>query len=217
VTKPITLSREIACKTCGGSGAETTEICSRCKGTGSLRQKKGLFTLGQTCPSCSGAGKTTKKTCSSCRGNGSTVKTETIKVKIPPGADTGSRVKLKGMGGAGMRGGPSGNLYIHLSVKPHPLFKREGNDLYVEVPVTIREATLGAKIKVPTIEGGVTMTLPPGTDSGKKFKLKGKGIPHTKTRSKGDEFVVVKITVPKNVTAKTKEALEEVEKAYDKP
>jgi molecular chaperone DnaJ len=135
-------------------------------------------------------------------------------VKIPPGADTGSRVKLKGMGGSGLRGGPAGNLYIRLTVKPHPLFKREGNNLIVEVPVTVSEATLGGKIRVPTLDGDVTMTLPPGTDSGKKFRLKGKGIPHSKTGIKGDEIVVIKITVPKNINEKTKEALKEVEKAY---
>jgi molecular chaperone DnaJ len=214
VTKPLTLKREVACKACGGSGAEATETCSHCKGTGSLRQKKGFFTLGQACPACHGTGKIVKKTCSACGGNGKNLTTESIKVKIPPGADTGSRVKLKGMGGAGMRGGPSGNLFIHLRVKPHPVFKRDGNDLSVEVPVTVNEATLGAKIQVPTIEGSVTMTLPSGTDSGKKFKLKGKGIPGIKTGRKGDEFVVIKITVPKNITTKTKEALKEVEKAY---
>ena len=214
VTKPITLRREIPCKSCGGTGAEATQTCPHCKGTGSLRQKKGLFTLGQTCTACRGSGTIATKICRTCTGNGSTLVTETIKVKIPPGAGTGSRVKLKGMGGAGARGGPSGNLYINLTVKPHSLFKREGNNIYVEAPVTINEATLGGKISVPTLEGTVTMTLPPGTDSGKKFKLKGKGIPSVKTGSRGDEFVVIKITVPKNVTTKTKDALKEVEKAY---
>jgi molecular chaperone DnaJ len=147
-------------------------------------------------------------------GKGSTVVTETIKVKIPAGADTGSRLKLKGMGGAGLKGGQPGNLYINLTVKPHSLFRREGNDIYVEVPVTVVEATLGGKISVPTIDGNVTMTLPPGTDSGKKFRLRGKGMPDAKTGVRGDEFAVIKIIVPKTVNAKTKEALKEVEKAY---
>ena len=128
--------------------------------------------------------------------------------------DTGSKVKLRGMGGAGVKGGPSGNLYIELTVRPHPIFKRDGNNIYVEVPVTVVEAVIGGKIKVPTLDSSVTMTLPPGTDSGKKFRLKGKGIPNKKTGIAGDQFAVIKIVVPKKVTNKTKEALQEIEKAY---
>ncbi len=119
------------------------------------------------------------------------------------------------MGGAGARGGPQGDLYIELTVRPHPVFKRDGNDLYIDIPLNISEAVLGGKIKVPTIDGSVTMTLPPGTDSGKKFRLKGKGVPHRKTGARGDEFAVIRIIVPKNVNDKTKEALEEIEKAYE--
>jgi molecular chaperone DnaJ len=215
VTKPITLTREVPCKSCEGTGAESSQICAHCNGTGSLKQRRGFFTLSQTCPVCKGRGRMVTKTCSICMGKGSTVVTETIKVKIPAGADTGSRLKLKGMGGAGIRGGQPGNLYINLTVKPHPLFRREGNDIYVEVPVTVVEATLGGKISVPTIDGNVTMTLPPGTDSGKKFRLRGKGIPDAKTGIRGDEFVVIKIIiVPKNVNERTKEALRELKKAY---
>ncbi len=170
--------------------------------------------MSQPCTACNGRGEIIAKVCSGCRGNGSTVKTESIKVKIPPGADTGSRIKLRGMGGAGVKGGPSGDLYIELTVIPHTLFKRDGSNIYVDVPVSVVEATLGGKIKVPTLDGNVTMTLPPGTDSGKKFKLKGKGIPDRKTGMRGDEFAVIKILVPKKVTNKTKDALEEIEKAY---
>jgi len=213
-TKPITLTREVPCKECGGSGAEAFQNCSNCKGTGSLQQKKGVFRLSQTCPACQGRGKTATKICKTCRGRGSTVTTETLKVKIPPGADTGSRVKLRGMGGTGARGGPSGNFYIEINVKPHPVFKRDGDDIYVDVPVRVSEAILGGKVSVPTLDGTVTMTLPPGTDSGKKFKLKGKGVPNVRTGVRGDEFVVIKIVVPRKVTEKAKEALKEVEKAY---
>jgi molecular chaperone DnaJ len=154
------------------------------------------------------------KVCKKCKGSGSTVGTNTIKVKIPPGADTGSRVKLRGMGSAGAMGGPAGDLYIELGVKPHATFERNGSNIYVDVPVTVIEATLGGKIKVPTLDGPVTMTLPPGTDSGKKFKLKGKGIPHRKSGVRGDEFAVIKIVVPKKVSSKTREALEAIGKAY---
>lgn len=214
ITKPITLTRESSCKTCGGTGAEASQTCSTCKGTGASQQRKGLFTMSQTCHACKGAGRIVTKICSACKGNGTTVTTETIKVKIPPGADTGSRLKLRGFGGAGIKGGPSGDLHIKLTVKSHPVFNREGDNIFVEVPVTITEATLGAKINVPTLDGNVSMTLPPGTDSGKKFRLKDKGIPNTRTGVKGDEFAIIKITVPKKVTPKIREALEEVEKAY---
>ena len=213
-TKSITLKREVSCSSCGGSGAESSQVCSRCKGAGAVKQSRGVFRLSQPCPACKGNGKIVTKACSTCRGKGSSASTGTVKVKIPPGADTGSRLRLKSMGGAGQKGGPSGDLYIELSVKPHPVFTRAGTSVYVDVPVTFKEAVLGGKIKVPTLDGSVTMTLPQGTDSGKKFKLKGKGIPNRKTGVRGDEFAVIKIIVPKNVDEKTKEALHEVEKAY---
>ncbi len=214
VIRQVTLTREAPCTVCGGSGAESLQTCSQCKGSGVLKQKRGFFSMGQPCPVCRGKGQMAVKTCSECRGIGSKHITETIKVKIPPGADTGSRVKLRGKGGAGAKGGHSGDLYIKLRVKPHPVFKRDGDDIYVESSVTIGDATLGGKIKVPSLDGTVTMTLPPGTDSGKKFRLKGKGIPNMRTGGQGDEFVVIKIVVPRTVTDKTKEALQEIEKAY---
>jgi molecular chaperone DnaJ len=213
-TKSITLKREVSCSSCGSSGAESSQVCSRCKGAGSVKQSRGVFRLSQPCPACKGNGRVVTKVCSTCRGKGSTASTGTVKVKIPPGADTGSRLRLKGMGGAGQKGGPPGDLYIELAVKLHPVFTRAGTSVYVDVPVTFKEAVLGGKIKVPTLDGSVTMTLPEGTDSGKKFKLKGKGIPNRKTGVRGDEFAVIKIIVPKNVDEKTKEALHEVEKAY---
>ncbi len=215
VTKSITLRREVPCASCKGTGAESSQTCSACKGAGSIKQSRGIFRLSQPCPSCQGQGRIVTKSCKTCRGNGSTLATETIKAKIPPGADTGSRLKLKGMGGAGPIGGTTGDLYIELTVRPHQMFKRDGSNIYVDVPVTIVEATLGGKIKVPTLDGPVNMTLPAGTDSGKKFRLKGKGIPNKKTGLTGDEFAVVKIVVPKNVSDKTKEALSEIEKAYE--
>jgi len=215
VTRSISLRREVSCKSCGGTGAESYQTCPYCKGAGSIKQSRGFFNLGQPCPQCRGTGKSVTKTCSACSGSGSALTTSTLKVKIPAGADTGNKIKLKGMGGAGAKGGPPGNLYIELTVRNHPLFTREGNNLFVDVPVNISEAVLGGKIKVPTIDGSVTMTLPPGTDSGKKFRLKGKGVPDRKGGIKGDEFAVIKIVVPKNVNDKTKEALEEIGKAYE--
>lgn len=214
VTKPITITREVPCKECNSTGAAAASSCPTCKGTGSVKQSRGVFRLSQPCRDCEGSGRVITRVCAKCRGNGSTVATETIKIKIPPGADTGSRVRLKGLGGAGTKGGPQGNLYIELTVQPHPVFKRDGNNLYVEVPVTVVEAVLGGKIKVQTLDGTVNMKLPAGTDSGKKFRLKGKGIPNKKTGITGDQYAVVKIVVPRKVSDKTKKALEEIEKAY---
>ncbi len=214
VIKPVTLTREAPCAACGGAGAEVSQTCTNCKGLGMIKQGRGFLSITQTCPSCKGRGSIAKKRCRQCNGSGVVLKTETLKVKIPPGADTGSRLKLKGKGGAGVKGGPAGDLYIEINVRPHPVFRRDGDNVYVEVPITIGEAVLGGKVKVPTLDGTVTMTLPPGTDSGKKFRLKGKGFPNTKTGVRGDEVVVVKIVVPKKMTEKTKEALQEVEKAY---
>jgi molecular chaperone DnaJ len=216
VTKPLSLRREVSCTQCGGSGAEDSQTCSNCKGAGVVRQGKGFFNISQPCPSCGGRGRIITKSCKACGGNGSVMIDDSLNVKIPPGADTGTRLKISGKGSAGTTGGHPGNLYIDLTVSEHPVFKRVRDDIYVDVPVTINEAVLGGKINVPTLDGSVTMTLPAGTDSGKKFKLKGKGIPHKKSGGKGDEFAVVKIIVPKNVTNRTKEALAEIEKAYKK-
>ncbi len=214
VTKPISLRREVLCKTCMGTGAASSQPCSRCKGMGSVKQSRGLFKVSQPCPACQGTGMKVLKVCNTCSGRGSSYGTETIKVRIPPGADTGSKVRLRGKGGAKPRGGQPGDLLIDLTVTPHPRFRRDGHDIYVDVPVMFDQAVLGGKITVPTLSGDVTMTLPPGTDSGKKFKLKGKGIPDRKTGIRGDEFAVINITVPKKVTNKTREALEEIARSY---
>jgi molecular chaperone DnaJ len=214
--KTISFRRDVSCVTCGGSGAENSQSCSNCKGAGVIRQGRGFFNMNQPCPSCGGNGRITTKVCAVCGGNGKSMKSESLNVKIPPGADTGSRLKLKGKGGAGSHGGPTGNLYIELTVRPHPVFEREKNDIYVDVPVTISEAVLGGKVEVPTLDGNVSMTLPPGTDSGKKFKLKGKGIPGKRAGIRGDEYALIKIIVPKDLTDAGKEALKEIEKAYKK-
>nr|MBC8412896.1 molecular chaperone DnaJ [bacterium] len=162
VTKPFSIRKESACSKCSGSGAEVSQTCSQCKGAGSVKQSRGMFKINQPCPSCRGQGKVVSKPCTACSGSGSAVATDTVKVKIPPGASTGSKVKIRGMGSAGMYGGPAGDLYIEITVQTHPVYRREGNDLYVDVPVTINDAILGSKIKVPTLDGDVNMTLPAG-------------------------------------------------------
>jgi molecular chaperone DnaJ len=214
VTKPITFNREVTCKSCNGSGAESSQVCDTCKGTGSIKISKGFFRMSQPCNVCGGTGRRVTKVCPSCGGRRKNLQTETIKVKIPRGADTGSRVKLKGMGGAGMGGGLAGDLHIEITIRHHPIFKRKGDDIYIDLPVTFGEAALGAKIEVPTIDGIAAMTLPPGTQGGQRLKLSGKGLPSTKTGVRGNQYVDIKIVVPKDITNKAKEAIKEMESLY---
>jgi len=214
VTRPITLTRENICGKCNGTGAEAYQTCDKCKGSGRLQASKGFFRMSQTCQSCGGTGKKITSVCKSCSGRGNILQTETIKAKIPAGVDTGSIVKLKNMGGAGQAGGPPGDLRIEVTIKPHPVFTRKDNDLYVDVPITFGEAALGAKIEVPTIDGIAVMTIPPGTQGGQKFKLSGKGFPSPKTGAKGSQYVIAKIVVPKDINNKTKEAIKEIEALY---
>lgn len=214
VTKTITFNRERTCKVCNGSGAESSEMCNVCKGSGSIKTSKGFFRMSQFCQACGGTGRKVKKVCPSCGGRGRILQAETVKAKIPAGVDTGSRVRLRGLGGAGESGGPPGDLHVEITVKPHRLFKRKGDDLYLDLPVTFGEASLGAKVEVPTIDGMAVMTLPPGTQSGQRFKLSGKGFPSPKTGVRGNQYVVIKIVVPKNVTNKAKEAIREIESLY---
>lgn len=214
VTRPITINREETCRTCNGAGAEAFETCRRCKGSGRQETARGFFRMTQTCPECGGAGRKVTKACKTCGGRGRTVSTETVKVKIPAGVDSGSRVRLKGRGNAGPGGGQPGDLFIEIAVRPHSIFKREGNDLLMDLPLTFGEAALGSKIEVPTIEGATVMTIPQGTQSGQKFKLTGKGFPSPKTGLRGDQFVMVKIAVPKDLSTRAKEAIKEIETLY---
>jgi molecular chaperone DnaJ len=214
VTKPITYNRETTCGKCNGSGAESYQVCEACKGSGNVTVSKGFFKMAQPCNACGGSGKRTTKACAVCRGSGKTQRTETLKVKIPKGADTGSRVKLKGMGGAGMGGGPSGDLIIEISVKPHHIFKRKVDDIILELPVTFAEAALGSRIEVPTMDGIAAMTLPPGTQSGQRFKLSGKGFPSPRTGVRGNQYVDIRITVPKDLDNKAKDKIKELDALY---
>jgi molecular chaperone DnaJ len=214
VTKTINFNREISCPSCGGSGALESQICDACKGQGTTKTSKGFFKMAQSCAVCRGTGRKITKSCSSCSGSGRIFKTESVKVKIPKGADTGSRVRLKAMGGAGSGGGPSGDLFIDITVTAHRLFRRKGDDIYLELPVTFGEAVLGARIKVPTIDGIAAMTLPQGTQGGQRLKLSGKGFPSPKTGTRGNQYVDIKIVVPREVTIKGKDAIREIESLY---
>ncbi len=214
VTKPITFNREITCKTCSGSGAETWQQCDKCKGTGRTAASKGFFRMAQGCPACGGTGRKITKYCGNCGGRGKVMHTESIKVKIPAGVDNGSKIRVRGKGAAGQASGPAGDLQIELTVKPHPLFSRKGDNIYLDLPVTFGETVLGAKIEVPTIDGAAAMTLPPGTQGGQKFKLTGKGFPNPKTGRRGDQFVDIKIVVPRDIPQRSKAAVAEIEGLY---
>lgn len=217
IIKTVTFNREVDCKACSGSGAETYRQCEKCRGTGKAATSKGFFKMSQQCDMCGGTGKKTTKACGPCNGMGKSFHTETIKVKIPAGADTGSRVRVRGMGGAGQGGGTDGDLQIEITIRPHALFTRKGDDIQIEVPVTFGEAALGAKIEVPTIDGVASMTLPPGTQSGQKFKLAGKGFPSKKTGHRGSQLINIKIVVPKNIPDAAITALNQIEALYPEP
>lgn len=213
-TRRMTVSREVPCGACRGTGVESTVSCPRCKGTGQVATTRGFFRLSQTCAECRGTGRKVTKACKPCGGRGGIPKSETVNVKIPPGVETGSTVRLRGMGNAGAGGGPPGDLRIRISVRPHKLFERKGNDIYLRLPVTFGEAALGAKIEVPTIDGSAVMTLPSGTQGNQRFKLSGKGFRPPDGGQRGDMFVDIAIAVPKDFDAKAKEAVMELERAY---
>ena len=212
--KLISFNREVTCSACNGTGAESLQVCDACKGTGSIGTSKGFFKMSQPCPNCRGTGKKITKVCSLCAGKGKNYKTETLKVKIPRGADTGSRVKLRGKGGAGIGGGSAGDLFIDITVKPHPVFKRKGDDIYLDLPVTFGEAALGAKIEVPTIDGLAAMTVPPGTQGAQRFKLSGKGMPSPKTGVRGNQYVDIKVIIPKHLGDEEKDMIRNVGSLY---
>ena len=216
VTRSITIMRTTPCDKCGGTGAESSEICPNCKGAGHTQVSKGFFKMAQTCPGCGGTGRKITAVCKKCGGRGALVHPETVKVRIPAGVDNGSVVKLRGMGNAGEGGGPAGDLLLEVTIRHHPVFMRKGHDIHVQLPVTFGEAALGAKIEVPAIDGAAIMTLPPGTQGGQRFKLSGKGFINPKTKARGNEYVEIKIAVPKDIPDKAKEAIHLIEALYKK-
>jgi molecular chaperone DnaJ len=214
VTKSINVSRSVICDLCSGSGAESYQTCQTCKGTGKVQTTKGFFKISSTCPDCHGTGKKVISFCKKCGGNGRIVSVETLKVKIPSGVDNGSIVKLRGLGNSGTGGAPSGDLLIEISITPHPLFKRKGDDIYLQLPVTFGEAILGAKVEVPTIDGSAIMKLPPGTQGGQRFKLSGKGFINPKSKQRGDQYVDIKIVIPTDVPKEALSAIKTIESLY---
>jgi molecular chaperone DnaJ len=212
-TMSIPLSHNVSCSSCNGTGAEAFESCSRCKGTGRIQEGKGYIRMAQVCRDCGGRGKKVKAVCKNCGGRGTIGHSDTIKVKIPAGADDGSIIRLKGKGNAG-KGGPAGDLLIEIGLRAHTIFRKDGKDISVQLPVTFGEAALGAKIEVPTLDGISMMTLPAGVQGGRRFKLSGKGYIDSKTGRRGDQYVDIRIAVPKDIDNKTKEAINVIEQSY---
>jgi molecular chaperone DnaJ len=212
-TMNIPLSRSASCSACNGMGAESFETCQKCKGSGHIQGGKGFIRMAQPCTECGGKGKKTKTVCKKCYGRGATAHAETIKVKIPAGADNGSIIRLKGKGNAG-KGGHAGDLVIQIGLKPHAIFHKEGKDINVQVAVTFGEAVLGAKIEVPTIDGAAVMKLPAGTQGGRRFKLSGKGYIASKSGQRGDHYVEIRIAVPRDIPDKAKDAINVIEQLY---
>ncbi|HXL99435.1 MAG TPA: molecular chaperone DnaJ [Rhizomicrobium sp.] len=212
----IKVPTAVACEACGGSGAEPghkAEQCPTCSGIGKVRAQQGFFTIERTCPSCRGAGRIIKNPCKICHGSGHVQKERTLGVDIPPGVEEGTRIRLTGEGQAGLNGGPAGDLYIFLSVGQHPLFQRDGHDLYCRAPVSFITASLGGAIEVPTLDGGrAKVAIPEGTQSGRRFRLRGKGMPVLRGGGmNGDLYVELTVETPVKLTKKQKELLRQFE------
>lgn len=200
------------CATCNGSGARPgtePKICPTCRGAGQVRYQQGFFSVSKSCTHCKGEGKVVENPCPDCNGGGSVKDTKALSVKVPAGVETGSRLKLTGEGGQGVKGGPNGDLYVAITVKEHPIFLREDDNVICEIPISFAQAALGCEIEVPTLDGKVAMKIPDGTQSGKIYRLRGKGIQSLQGYGRGDQMVVVKVETPTNLTTRQKEILEE--------
>ena len=212
--KEVSIERSEQCASCKGSGCApgtTPEICPDCHGSGMVqvqqRTPMGVFASSRPCQRCRGTGKIIHQPCADCGGSGAVRKRKTIKVTIPAGIDHGQTISLRGQGNAGKNGGPAGDLLITVMVRPHELFRREGNDVFCEAPITFRQAVLGATLEIPTIDGPVKYDIPEGTQTGTVFRLRGKGIPALNGRGRGDQYVTVTIETPRNLNREQKEAL----------
>lgn len=204
------------CDTCHGSGAKpgTQPVtCTTCSGHGQVRMQQGFFSIQQTCPKCHGSGKIIPEPCAACGGAGRIKRNKTLEVKIPAGIDNGMRIRSTGNGEPGTNGGPSGDLYVEIHIKPHPVFQREGDDLHCEMPISFAKAALGGEIEVPTLTGKVSFTVPEGTQTGKTFRLKGKGVKGVRSGYTGDLFCHVVVETPVKLTEKQKDLLREFERS----
>jgi len=210
--KMITFPKLQKCGQCSGTGSEPgkqPEVCSACKGSGQIRYQQGFFSVSKTCGKCYGTGKLITSPCGKCKGHGSIQEQKTVNLKIPAGVDVGSRLKIMGEGEPGLNNGPSGDLYVILDVKEHEIFKREGTNIFCDFPISFTSAALGAEIEVPTLDGSARLKIPAGTQSGKIFTLKAKGAPRVGSQQRGTQLIRVFIEVPKKLSQRQKELLEE--------
>ena len=215
-TAQMRLPTSVTCESCSGSGAKTgtrPKACPTCGGQGRIRHAQGFFTLERTCPSCQGRGQVIDNPCPSCAGSGRVTRERALSVNIPPGVEDGTRIRLGGEGEAGVRGGPAGDLYIFLSLGSHPFFQREGADLHCRVPISMVQAALGGEFEVPTIDGNNSrVKVPEGTQSGRRFRLQGKGMPVLRSKQTGDMYVQVLVETPQKLTKRQRELLNEFER-----
>ncbi len=216
IHKTIRVPTSVTCDVCEGSGSEAgaePQACPTCSGMGKVRAQQGFFTVERTCPTCGGIGQIIKNPCKACGGAGRVQKDRSLSVNIPQGVETGTRIRLAGEGEAGLRGGPTGDLYLFIEVADHPIFQREGQDLYCRVPVSMTQAALGGDIEVPTIDGGRSrVKIPPGSQSGKQMRLRGKGMPTIRGGAYGDMYIEIAAETPVNLTSRQKDLLKEFEK-----
>lgn len=216
-TMSVDLQRDVTCSTCAGSGAQpstTPQTCPTCQGRGSVVQGRGFMQTAQPCPRCHGTGTINPNPCKTCNGRGVVRKSERINVKIPPGVDNGSKIRISGMGGPGEKGGQAGDIYITTRVRPHFYFERKGDNLYSEAKVTLKEASLGEKIEIPTVDGMVSLKLPEGVQTGQQLKLKGKGVPHLGGGGVGDHYVTIRVVTPTGLNERSKEIIRELDKVH---
>lgn len=216
--KEVSLNRNEVCSECKGTGAApgtSPEVCQTCRGRGQVQTTQrtpfGSFSSASVCPTCKGSGKIIKEPCKKCGGRGAANKNRKIKIKIPAGIDNGQMVSIRGEGNSGINGGPNGDVYVKVNVRPHSVFKREGNDVYIEVPISFTQAALGDSLVVPTIDGKIEYNVPEGTQTGTVFRIKEKGIPNVNGRGRGDQYVRVIVETPKGLTQKQKDVLKEFE------
>lgn len=210
-TVNLSLPTLVTCETCGGNGAKpgTKPVtCKTCDGAGQVRMAQGFFSIQQTCPACRGSGQQIDDPCGTCHGRGRVQKTRTLAVKVPPGVDSGDRIRLTGEGEAGQNGGPPGDLYVEVQLQPHDIFARDGADLSCGIPVSFAVAALGGSVQVPTLAGEVTLKIPAETQSGRVFRLRGKGVKPVRGHAPGDLFCRVEVETPVNLTAEQKRLLE---------
>jgi len=211
----IALAKQTLCGTCQGSGCApgtSPQICERCNGRGQVMQSSGFFSISSTCPQCRGQGGVIATPCKECSGGGRVRIAKTVQLKIPAGVETGSRLRLRGEGEEGEQGGPNGDLYVFIEVKPHETFQRNGDDVYCRVPVTFVQAALGGSVEAPTLTGAEKLKIPRGTPTGKTFRLKGKGIAHLRGYGRGDQIIETVVTIPSNLTRKQEELLREFDR-----